>query len=533
MTSPKKILYYCLAAVLALLVIEGMARLAYFLAYDQWYGSTAPGITAATPLPGGAAPDAAQAGQNIQHPFYGFTSPLPAHDLNAAQPRQRQDDTVLIGILGGTVAQNIIPSFQRAVHRYFSDNNLPGRPVVLELTKEGMKQPQQVTITAYNLLLGGDFDIVVNLDGYNEVYLSDENAAAGVFPFFPYQWHKLVGLTTEETLLTGRVALRREEQADLLRSAAASPFRFTAVYGLLNRYRYQRNENRIAELNRQLVETESAYSLEKHGPRWAFRDAADLHQETARVWYRSSLILARWTRLAGADYYHFLQPSQYVPDAKPLTPPERETAYAAGSVQESYRDAYPLLAEFGAELQRQQVNFADLTHIFADRSETLYIDTCCRLNDRGGELLAEAIVQRIAPSLRQAAVADPPASPFDDADIPTPAPQPDELLIAADFQVYRTADNSLVYVKDACTSQDAQSRFFLHITPVDQDNLSAARQEHGFDRWDFQFERAGGILNGQCLVERPLPRYPIAALRTGQYAPGGDIIWEGQSQFPQ
>ncbi len=532
MNSPKKILYYCLAVVLALLVSEGAARLAYFLAYDQWYGSDFPGGAAETGLPGVAA-DAAAAGQNIQHPFYGFTSPLPAHDLNAAQPRQRREDTVLIGVLGGTAAQNIIPSFQRAVHRYFSDNNLPGRPVVLELTMDDMKQPQQVTITAYNLLLGGNFDIVVNLDGYNEVYLSDENAAAGVFPYFPYQWHKLVGLTTEETLLTGRIALLDEEQAALRRSAAVSPFRFTAVYGLLNRYGYERNAGQIAELESQLAATESDYSLEKHGPRWFFEDDADRRQESARVWYRSSLILARWSRLAGADYYHFLQPSQYVPGAKPLTPQELATAYAAGSPAEGYQDAYPLLAEFGAELQRQEVNFSDLTQLFADHAETLYIDTCCRLNDRGGELLATAMVQRIAPSLRRAAVADPPASPFDDAALPTPPPQPDELLIAADFQVYRTVDNSLVYVKDACTAADAQSRFFLQITPVDSDNLSAARQEQGFDLWDFQFERAGGVLNGQCLAERPLPRYAIAALRTGQYGAGGDIVWEGRHSFQQ
>ena len=63
--------------------------------------------------------------------------------------------------------------------------------------------------------------------------------------------------------------------------------------------------------------------------------------------------------------------------------------------------------------------------------------------------------------------------------------------------------------------------------------MSADRQEAGFDRWDFQFERAGGVLNGQCLAERPLPYYAIAALRTGQYGAGGDIVWEGEYSFQQ
>ena len=38
MSLPKKVFYYGLLAALTLLAIEGMARLAYFGAFAEWYG---------------------------------------------------------------------------------------------------------------------------------------------------------------------------------------------------------------------------------------------------------------------------------------------------------------------------------------------------------------------------------------------------------------------------------------------------------------------------------------------------------------
>ena len=46
----------------------------------------------------------------------------------------------------------------------------------------------------------------------------------------------------------------------------------------------------------------------------------------ARVWYRDSLLLAGLAELGRADYYHFLQPNQYAPGSKPLSPEERKSA---------------------------------------------------------------------------------------------------------------------------------------------------------------------------------------------------------------
>ena len=47
---------------------------------------------------------------------------------------------------------------------------------------------------SYLLTLGGEFDYLIALDGFNEIALYEtQNKAAGVFPAFPRQWHIRAG----------------------------------------------------------------------------------------------------------------------------------------------------------------------------------------------------------------------------------------------------------------------------------------------------------------------------------------------------
>ena len=90
-------------------------------------------------------------------------------------------------------------------------------------------------------------------------------------------------------------------------------------------------------------------------------------------------------------------------------------------------------------------------------------------------------------------------------------------VIRSDWDVY-LVENSLIYVKkDPCSPQDAAPMFFLHLAPVDVNDLPSYRKQYGFDNLDFAF-RDGGVIGGEvCVAIRELPDYAITALRTGQY----------------
>ena len=230
-----------------------------------------------------------------------------------------------------------------------------------------------------------------------------------------------------------------------------------------------------------------------------------------------------------------MQPSQYTPDSKPLSPEERASAYNPDRISSSFAArGYPLLREFGRDLPRQGVNYFDLTRIFAAHPETLYRDKCCHLNDRGYELLAAAMVQRMEPALRRLGRESPagPVSALAAARRPTP---PDALLVAAAFQVYLQGDGPwLRYGRDACAAGDVEPRFFLHLTPRDLADLPPHRRSHGFDNLDFSFAEAGGRRwRGQCQAQIRLPDYPIAHLRTGQYAADAGELWVAEYAFPE
>ena len=334
-------------------------------------------------------------------------------------------------------------------------------------------------------------------------------------------------------MLAGRIGVLRREQRRLLAAGESSPLRRSALFGLANRYRQESAARRISQLNHQLAAADAAYSLEKYGPRgWLTTEDAALGA-AARVWYRGSVALARLAKLAGADYYHFLQPNQYLPESKPLSPAELQSAYKPDGYFGAFiPQGYPLLTAFDRDLQKQGVNYFDLTGIFVARPETLYIDECCHLNDRGNELLAAEMVRRMEPALRRLGQENPP-QPVSALAADRRPTKPDTLLIDADFQVY--LDNAkLRYVRANCAPADTAARFFLHLTPQRRAALPRHRRGQGFDNLDFSFAEAGGRRwQGQCLVEIPLPHYPIAYLRTGQYAAGDGELWAGEFPFPE
>ena len=529
MSFLKKSIYYCLLAGIVVIAIEVMARVAYYAAWGEVYDGGGMGLPAHTPPP---ALEQELKPNRVLHPYYGHTPVDFEHKRGALPPRR--DDTVIIGALGGSVTHFVMPALRQAVYRYFLDNGLGRRPVVVALASQSGRQPQQVMITADTLLLGGEFDLLVNLDGYNEIHRTgnfDAPAKLRSFPFRPFGW-KALNRTAAGDSLVGSIGSLREEQLAWERAAQGGLWRYTAVFGMISRYRRQSIEGQIANLYPKISGAGDDYSLERYGPHGGYENLGEVQEAAARLWYRSSLLLADLAELSGAEYYHFLQPNQYIPNSKPFSREELAIAYDVSSGENPYSRGYPLLAEYGMELRRRGVNYFDLTRIYADTRETIYVDACCHVNERGNELLAAAILRQLEPALRRAALGRDGAAVSGLAAARRPQPA-DKLLLDGDFRVYRRGGNWLAYVKEGCTPEERAAQFFLHITPVDGGDLPAARQGHGFDNRDFGFAAAGGgIVAGKCVVEQRLPGYPIAGIRTGQYDRRG-TIWSGEFHFQE
>ena len=114
--------------------------------------------------------------------------------------------------------------------------------------------------------------------------------------------------------------------------------------------------------------------------------------------------MARLARANGIVYVHALQPNQYLEGSKPLSEEEQRVAF---DPRHKYRtgvvEGYPLLIEAGRRLRDNNVNFLDWTSAYENVEESLYVDSCCHVNELGNELLIDDLVRAILEGYRDLA----------------------------------------------------------------------------------------------------------------------------------
>ena len=102
-------------------------------------------------------------------------------------------------------------------------------------------------------------------------------------------------------------------------------------------------------------------------------------------------------------------------------------------------------------------------------------------------------------------------------------------IIQAAFDVYYLTGDRLIYAAEPCTA--AEGWVFLHLHPVQVEDLPNHRVQYGFDNLDFYWHGARGG-EERCLRVVHLPQYEIAELATGQYNERG-ALWRETFVFPE
>ena len=104
----------------------------------------------------------------------------------------------------------------------------------------------------------------------------------------------------------------------------------------------------------------------------------------------------------------------------------------------------------------------------------------------------------------------------------------------ARYDVYfDAARGALTYARAPCVRTDMATRFFLHVVPVDADDLPDDQVRHGFDHLDFDLPDQV-LFDGKCLVTMRLPEWAVDHVRTGQTEKHGDVwtpLWEATIRF--
>jgi hypothetical protein len=328
---------------------------------------------------------------------FGFATP---HDFPYTKKSARE---FVIGVFGGSVGvwfcQLGMPRLtallgQRA---FFRDRTI----VSLCFSHEGYKQPQQAVLLTYFLSIGQQFDLVINIDGFNEVALSRLNQERGFDLSMPSAMH-LEGLRTlidGGTLTPDKLrslsVLDRDRQALDRTAERLNGARLAAVYVVLARYyrlvegRYQAEQARFAALP-SAAAGNSALHVTAPLPG---AEPERFFEGVARMWVRASTLMQDALARQGAAYVHVLQPNQYATARRFGNAEAKVALNPASPFKPGAEQGYPaLVAAVGAlPAGPPRPNIFDATRVFDAEPSAVYVDDCCHYTKKGNELLADFV----------------------------------------------------------------------------------------------------------------------------------------------
>ena len=105
-----------------------------------------------------------------------------------------------------------------------------------------------------------------------------------------------------------------------------------------------------------------------------------------------------------------------------------------------------------------------------------------------------------------------------------------EPVIRSNFDVYLDAGR-LIYFKSPCLDVDVDAPFFVHLYPMDVDDLPEVRRPSGFESFSFDLLNDGVMSAGGCFMSFDLPDYEIVGFLTGQFLRGEGSLWEAGHSF--
>lgn len=318
-------------------------------------------------------------------------------------PYQRQGNDYLVGVFGGSVGAGFglqaqaDGSLAKALRRVegIGDKNI----VVLNFGQSGFRQPQQLTALAYFLSIGQTFDLIINIDGFNEVVTSWKNWSDGVEPNFPADtlwgaWGRSIeqrNVPTDERQfhlanyheLAGRDAKRQEE-------ACTPALCYYWAKSRIYYHTWQTRSNRLA-----LPETTELNSIFPTKTVSPFGADFDIYANTADVWLQSSRGMAKLATLSDADYLHILQPNQWFDEAGPYTPIAGDHVFKW--VIDPVNIGYRKLRDRAAALEKSGISLLDGSLLFKGVPERkVYVDDCCHYTAEGYRMIFEAMAAELA-----------------------------------------------------------------------------------------------------------------------------------------
>jgi len=340
---------------------------------------------------------------------YGFLSPYD-YPFKRTKPNQ-----FIIGVFGGSVASNysIFEVQNQILPKYLKQ--FPGLKdkefIILSFATGGYKQPQQLLILNYFLALGQELDMVVNIDGFNEVALSNLNNKNKIDLAMPSIQHilpltSLASNSLSTKAMKATIAIKENKARinqglkSLGQCKLAACDALTSVYiqNLVNNYR--KDVIRFEKESKQTQKDEGGTVIYINLNNSVIKDDAAFEQ-MAQNWAKSSIFMNKVLSASNVPYFQVLQPNQYYQTKRVFGEAEKLIAFNKDSpYAKAVKLGYPALFKKFRNLEKNNIDILNGVNIFDDTEEIVYVDSCCHYNQRGEEIFSNYVGSSILKKLR-------------------------------------------------------------------------------------------------------------------------------------
>ncbi|MCE9594182.1 MAG: hypothetical protein K8S98_08310 [Planctomycetes bacterium] len=286
----------------------------------------------------------------VLHPFFARDTRAARKELDraleftsSAEGTLAFDVVVFGGAAAADFATNRVGPLTEALR---ADPRYAARPIrVWNQARAGFKQPQQANALAYLLDAGVEPDLVLVIDGVEDLTIALRNGRAGTHPVYPSteSWGSRLGRPLNDPARLQAVLAARQSEQRMRSWARTSLSLGLAHSACLGTFVVDELERRLAEVNaaQRHVDDVGTRELDDRaavGPRHAGDDIAIVRTAT-RAWFEGALSMWAMCRERGIAYVHVLETAPHDADVA-LAQGERSLA---GGLRELEKRGVPIV----------------------------------------------------------------------------------------------------------------------------------------------------------------------------------------------
>ena len=310
-------------------------------------------------------------------------------------PYKQKNNEIIVGIFGGSVGSGFAlhaqmdDTLSKSIKKKYPEYRNK-KIKFLNFSLPGYKQPQQLTSLIYFLGIDQKFDIIINIDGFNEVIVALENWNENSDIINPsYSIYNLAGNSLDKSNFFSnnyeyaQINYHKLSNKKFIKLAKKKKSAFIYYLYKIRAQYHQKKQIHLETINKNLVDqTNKNLKFPKSLANLKIDNKEELYNHLSKNWFETSHLMKIICESKNIKYHHFLQPNQWFEKSGDYSPIHKDHKYK--HVIEPINKGYKEFLKYKNDFIKSKINFKDLTLVFdSKRLNEMYSDDCCHYTKEG------------------------------------------------------------------------------------------------------------------------------------------------------